>query len=144
MVEKSTCRQVASSPGTTQREREGTTPRRCSGKSGRWSARRGDVPRRTEWRYRRCNAARTPTLGHTNGLALCKLHHAAYDRNILGICPDYTVEIHHRLLDEIDGPMLRHGLQGHHGRPLMQVPVRRADRPDTDRLMERYRTFLAA
>jgi putative restriction endonuclease len=80
----------------------------------------------------------------SNGLALCKLHHAAYDRNILGIRPDYTVEIHHRLLDEIDGPMLRHGLQGHHGRPLMQLPVRRSDRPDTDRLMERYRTFLAA
>lgn len=80
----------------------------------------------------------------SNGLALCKLHHAAYDRNILGIRPDYTVEIHHRLLDEIDGPMLLHGLQGHHGRPLMQVPARRADRPDTDRLMERYRTFLAA
>lgn len=80
----------------------------------------------------------------SNGLALCKLHHAAYDRNILGIRPDYTVEIHHRLLDEIDGPMLRHGLQEHHGRPLMRVPTRRVDRPDTDRLMERYRTFLAA
>lgn len=26
-----------------------------------------------------------------NGLALCKLHHAAFDRNFLGIRPDYTV-----------------------------------------------------
>mgnify|MGYP006303029059 CR=1 FL=1 len=25
-----------------------------------------------------------------NGLALCKLHHAAYDRHILGVTPDYT------------------------------------------------------
>ena len=41
-----------------------------------------------------------------NGIALCKIHHAAYDRNILGIRPDYVVEIHQRLLDEIDGPML--------------------------------------
>lgn len=80
----------------------------------------------------------------TNGLALCKLHHAAYDRNILGIRPDYTVEIHHRLLDEIDGPMLRHGLQDHHGRPLMKLPSSRRERPDTDRLMERYEGFLAA
>ncbi|RBY91046.1 HNH endonuclease [Blastococcus sp. TF02A-30] len=80
----------------------------------------------------------------TNGLALCKLHHAAYDRNILGIRPDYTVEIHHRLLEEIDGPMLRHGLQEHHGRPLLQIPTRRADRPDTDRLMQRYAQFRAA
>jgi putative restriction endonuclease len=80
----------------------------------------------------------------TNGLALCKLHHAAYDRNILGIRPDFTVEIHQRLLAEVDGPMLRHGLQEHHGRPLMKLPVAKADRPDTDRLTERYELFRAA
>ena len=79
-----------------------------------------------------------------NGLALCKIHHAAYDRNILGIRPDYVIEIHHRLLDEIDGPMLRHGLQDHHGKLLMQVPARRAERPDPGRLMERYAQFQAA
>lgn len=77
----------------------------------------------------------------TNGLALCKIHHAAYDRHILGIRPDLIVEIHHRLLDEIDGPMLRHGLQHHHGRPLMSMPRVRAERPDTNRLMERYELF---
>lgn len=79
-----------------------------------------------------------------NGLALCKIHHAAYDRNILGIRPDYVIEIHHRLLDEIDGPMLQHGLQEHHGRSLMQVPVRRSQRPDPKRLIERYAQFRAA
>jgi putative restriction endonuclease len=80
----------------------------------------------------------------SNGLALCKIHHAAYDKNILGIRPDRIIEIHTRLLHEIDGPMLRYGLQEHHGRELMQVPRRRADRPDPDRLMERYAQFLAA
>ena len=79
-----------------------------------------------------------------NGLALCKIHHAAYDQNILGIRPDHVVEIHRRLLLEIDGPMLLHGLQEHHGQSLMQMPRRRADRPDTDRLMERYAQFQAA
>lgn len=79
-----------------------------------------------------------------NGLALCKIHHAAYDANVLGIRPDYTVEIHQRLLDEIDGPMLRHGLQEHHGRTLMRVPSRRVDRPDGDRLERRYADFRAA
>ncbi len=79
-----------------------------------------------------------------NGLALCKIHHAAYDRNILGIRPDYVVEIHHRLLDEIDGPMLRHGLQEHHDQRLMQLPTRRSEKPDPDRLMERYAQFRAA
>jgi putative restriction endonuclease len=37
--------------------------------------------------------------------------------------------------------MLRHGLQEHHGRRLMWLPVRQADHPDTDRLAERYRLF---
>ncbi len=79
-----------------------------------------------------------------NGLALCKIHHAAYDGNILGIRPDYVIEVHQRLLDEIDGPMLRHGLQHHHGRSLMKLPVRRGDRPDPTRLGERYGAFRAA
>ncbi len=79
-----------------------------------------------------------------NGLALCKIHHAAYDRNILGIRPDLVVEVHQRLLDEIDGPMLRHGLQHHHGQQLMRLPRRRNDMPDPVRLEERYEIFRAA
>ena len=80
----------------------------------------------------------------SNGLALCKIHHAAYDRNILGIRPNLVVEIHHRLLEEVDGPMLRHGLQDHHERPLMQLPRRRTDQPDARRLAVRYDEFRAA
>lgn len=79
-----------------------------------------------------------------NGLALCKIHHAAYDRNILGIRPDSVVEIHQRLLNEIDGPMLTYGLQGHHGERLRQLPRLRAERPDPDRLELRYQEFRAA
>lgn len=79
-----------------------------------------------------------------NGLALCKLHHAAYDRNILGIRRDLVVEVHQRLLDEIDGPMLRHGLQHHHGQPLMRLPHRRSDMPDPVLLEERYEIFRTA
>lgn len=80
----------------------------------------------------------------SNGLALCKIHHAAYDSNILGIRPDLVVEIRNDLLAEIDGPMLRHGLQDHHGRPLVRVPDRPAERPDPDRLQWRYARFRAA
>src|SRR5205807_1201097 len=46
-----------------------------------------------------------------NGLSLCKIHHAAYDKNIVGIRPDLVVEVDRRILREVDGPMLRHGLQ---------------------------------
>lgn len=88
------------------------------------------------------DALGTPVV--PNGLALCKIHHAAYDANILGIRPDRTVQIRHDLLEEIDGPMLRHGLQHHHGQPLMNLPRRSADRPDPERVLVRYQRFLAA
>lgn len=41
-----------------------------------------------------------------NGLALCKLHHAAFDRHILGVRPDLIIEIREDILREVDGPML--------------------------------------
>lgn len=79
-----------------------------------------------------------------NGLALCKIHHAAYDKNVLGIRPDYVVEVRNDLLDEIDGPMLKYGIQEHHGQRLMQLPPKRLELPDPSRLEERYETFRAA
>lgn len=77
----------------------------------------------------------------SNGLSLCKIHHAAFDSDLLGISPDYEIRIAHKLLDEIDGPMLRHGLQEMHG-TMLTVPARRADRPDRDRLEARYARFV--
>ncbi len=78
-----------------------------------------------------------------NGLSLCKIHHAAFDQNILGIRPDYQVEIQSDVLQEVDGPMLKHGLQELHGAKLI-LPTKVADRPDPDRLEQRYELFLAA
>ncbi|MBX8686730.1 restriction endonuclease [Mycobacterium sp. 20091114027_K0903767] len=78
-----------------------------------------------------------------NGLSLCKIHHAAYDANLLGISPDYVVSINRELMEEIDGPMLRHGLQEMDGRPLA-LPPRRGDRPSKDLLAERFDEFRAA
>ncbi|NLT26514.1 MAG: restriction endonuclease [Microbacteriaceae bacterium] len=79
----------------------------------------------------------------TNGLALCKIHHAAYDRDLLGIRPDYHVAVNHRLLDEIDGPMLRHGLQEMHDTRL-HLPRRRVDRPSAEGLAARWQEFTTA
>lgn len=80
----------------------------------------------------------------SNGIALCKIHHAAFDRHILGIRPD-TLELHVRqdILDEVDGPMLRHGLQSMHGRTL-RVPRRNVDRPSAASLESRWQRFTAA
>lgn len=78
-----------------------------------------------------------------NGLALCKIHHAAYDRNLLGISPDRVVRLSPSVLSESDGPMLRHGLQEMHGRTLA-VPRSTSEWPDPERLALRYREFLAS
>jgi putative restriction endonuclease len=75
-----------------------------------------------------------------NGLALCAIHHLAFDRNVLGIAPDGVVYIARRLLDESDGPMLRTGLQGFHGQAIT-LPRRAEDRPDPGRLEVRFARF---
>ncbi len=49
------------------------------------------------------------------GLAICTLHHAAFDRHILGVRPDLVVEVRHDILREPDGPMLKHRLQRFQG-----------------------------
>jgi putative restriction endonuclease len=76
----------------------------------------------------------------TNGLALCKIHHAAYDNNLIGISPDFIVEVDRDLLLEVDGPMLKHGIQEMHGNRLT-LPARRADWPSRESLDARFATF---
>ncbi len=75
-----------------------------------------------------------------NGLSMCKIHHAAFDANILGVRPDYVIEIRDDILAEIDGPMLEHGLQAHHGGKLI-VPKATAEHPDPERLELRWDEF---
>ena len=78
-----------------------------------------------------------------NGLCLCKIHHAAYDNDLIGISPDYTVHVRRDVREETDGPMLLHGLQELHESTVV-LPSRRVDRPDRDRLAWRYQRFRAA
>jgi putative restriction endonuclease len=82
-----------------------------------------------------------PTV--SNGLALCKLHHAAFDGKILGVRPDLIVEIREDILREKDGPMLVHGLQGFQGSQIL-IPTRRDLQPDRNFLAERYEIFRKA
>ena len=42
----------------------------------------------------------------SNGLSLCSIHHRAFDHHLVGISPDYRVEVSRRLLEDEDGPML--------------------------------------
>jgi putative restriction endonuclease len=78
-----------------------------------------------------------------NGLSLCKIHHAAFDRQIIGITPNYEIKIRQDILEEIDGPMLKFGLQSLNNGEL-KLPNKRKDYPDKERLDYRYSLFLKA
>jgi putative restriction endonuclease len=80
----------------------------------------------------------------SNGLSLCKIHHSAYDQNLLGIDPDLRVHIARDLLEEIDGPMLQHGLKEMHGQKLLALPSQALDYPARDRLERRFQEFRLA
>jgi putative restriction endonuclease len=75
-----------------------------------------------------------------NGLPLTKIHHAAFDANLIGIDPDFRVHVAHQLLEIHDGPFLELGLKSIDG-TLIEMPRRPEDRPDRDRLALRFEQF---
>ena len=77
----------------------------------------------------------------SNGLAMCKIHHAAYDQDLLSITPEYRVEVKPSVLLESDGPMLLHGLQEVDGWAI-ELPRRRVQHPDRQLLLARHSNFL--
>jgi putative restriction endonuclease len=77
-----------------------------------------------------------------NGIALCKFHHTAFDRLLLGVRPDYVIEVRKDILREKDGPMLIHGLQGLHLRHIL-IPRSAKLRPNPDLLDRRFQQFRA-
>jgi putative restriction endonuclease len=78
-----------------------------------------------------------------NGLAMCSLHHTAYDTNVVGISPDYVIHVGGDVLHERDGPMLQHGLQGFEQKSLLLLK-RHDERPDRGCLEERFDEFKRA
>lgn len=78
-----------------------------------------------------------------NGLAMCAIHHRAFDAQVLGVRPDYVVEVRHDVREERDGPTLQHALQGMHGRSLT-LPRSKPAWPSAELLEERFERFRAA
>lgn len=77
-----------------------------------------------------------------NGLPLSKIHHAAFDAQLIGIDPDYRLHVSQRLLEQHDGPMLEALKQAEH--QAIRLPARARDRPDRDRLALRFEEFRSA
>jgi putative restriction endonuclease len=84
------------------------------------------------------SAGGAPTV--TNGIAMCKLHHATFDNLLVGVSPDYEIHVRDDLLEEVDGPTLQHSIKQLHGE-LIRLPGARQARPDRDLLAERFDTF---
>ena len=80
----------------------------------------------------------------SNGISLCKLHHAAFDAQMLGIRPDLIVEIRKDILQESDGPLLIHGLKEWHKKELLVIPRTERFRPRAEFLEERFELFRKA
>ena len=76
-----------------------------------------------------------------NGIPLSKTHHAAFDKHLIGIDPDYRVHVSDQLLSKHDGPMLEALKQLNGG--AIHLPKRNKDEPDRDRLALRFERFKA-
>ncbi len=61
----------------------------------------------------------------------------------MGINPDLCVEIRSDILEEVDGPMLKYGLQKMDGSPIV-LPSNAALRPRLDLVKARYADFKRA
>jgi putative restriction endonuclease len=77
-----------------------------------------------------------------NGLPLSKVHHAAFDANLIGVDPDFKIHVSDALLSIDDGPMFEQGVKLKHGATI-RLPKRRIDYPDRDRLAARFELFQA-
>ena len=68
---------------------------------------------------------------------------AAFDKYLIGVRPDGLIEVRRDILEEHDGPMLRHGLKRLHQTRIYR-PRSKANKPDPELLEYRYRRFVNA
>lgn len=79
----------------------------------------------------------------TNGIALCKLHHAAFDSFIIGVSPDYRIHVRPDVLREEDGPILQYALQALHQAAII-LPSSEHQWPSREALKWRFERFREA
>jgi putative restriction endonuclease len=75
----------------------------------------------------------------SNGVAMSRLHHRAYDGNLIGISPNLQIVVSDRLRTMKDGLILD-ALKHLHGQKL-RAPARPELQPDRDRLAQRFDEF---
>nr|WP_224243330.1 HNH endonuclease [Hyalangium gracile] len=76
-----------------------------------------------------------------NGLALCLLHHGAFDADLMGIQPDGHIELSPTLREARGTPMNECAFQAFAGKRIY-IPNRQEHQPSAQFLEERYHRFL--
>lgn len=77
-----------------------------------------------------------------NGMALCAIHHRAYDAHVIGIDQEFRIHVHPRIMQINDGPTFEHGIKQLHRERLAVVP--KGDKgPDPYRLDLTFKEFLS-
>lgn len=85
----------------------------------------------------------TPSVD--NGLSLCKIHHAAYDADLLGISPDYRIHISEAFKKDANGgPVAVHGFLELDGGSLAVLPESTSEWPSKSRLDQRFKRFMSS
>lgn len=75
-----------------------------------------------------------------NGICLSRIHHRAFDSNLIGITPDFRIKVSERLLELTDGPILEEGIKALDGKT-MSIPKEKSLRPDPKLLEKRFAAF---
>ena len=75
-----------------------------------------------------------------NGICLSRVHHRAFDANLIGVTPDYTVHVSKRLMALQDGVILESGLKALHGQEL-HLPRKKKNWPRKELLALRFEQF---
>jgi putative restriction endonuclease len=76
----------------------------------------------------------------SDGIALSRIHHRAYDLNLLGISPDNKIHISDELKQGKDNKFMRDALLEFEGRKLV-MPRSEINKPDRDKLAARFEVF---
>jgi putative restriction endonuclease len=75
-----------------------------------------------------------------NGICLSRIHHRAFDSNLIGVTPDYKIYISERLMKIQDGVILEGGLKALHGQRL-DLPNNVQNWPSKELLDRRFEEF---
>ncbi|MDI9249904.1 HNH endonuclease [Stenotrophomonas sp. RS-48] len=71
-----------------------------------------------------------------NGIALCAIHHRAYDSNLVSVAEDYSVQVSDSRIIELQGLNLGGGLESFVAglNPYIALPADRRDYPSVDNI----------